>query len=87
MNTELAHELVRILGEKKILQLHSLLGRAPVSFAMLVNFMCKHRLLLKLDSKEFISVTAFAKKHGKSKSTIYRALKKLRKIKCQKSTN
>jgi len=79
MNTELAHELIRIIGEKKIVQVYKLLGSVQVSFAMLFKELYRHQVFIKLKSGEFISVADFAKQYGKSKSTIYRALKKLRK--------
>ena len=76
MNAETADELIRILGEKKILKAHSLLGSVPLSFAMLVKRLAKRKLLIKLKSSKFLSVTVFSKKYGVSKRTVYRALNK-----------
>jgi DNA-binding transcriptional ArsR family regulator len=79
MQTELVDEIILILGEKKILQMHNLIGRVPLSFAMLVKVLRKRLWASNLKVTKFNTVGVFAKKHGISKSTVYRALKKLRK--------
>lgn len=77
MNTELAQELILILGEKRIVRVHKVLGSIPISFAMLLKVLYKRKMLTKLKSGKFKTVGVFAKKHGISKRTVYRALNKL----------
>ncbi len=77
MNTELAYELIRIFGEKKIAQAYKVLGSTTISFAMLFKALHKRKVFIKLKSGKFKTVSAFAKKHGISKRTVYRALNEL----------
>ena len=79
MNTEVAEELIRLLGEKKIRRMYELLGSTPLPVATLIKWIKTKSILKQLNSEKFISVTAFAKQYGLTKRTVYRILKKFRK--------
>ena len=74
MNNELVLELIRILGEDKIVQAHCLSKNERISFAALYKYLLRQKLLIQLKSKEYMSVAAIAKKYKVSKMWVYRQM-------------
>jgi hypothetical protein len=72
MQTELAHELISLFGEEKILRAYSLTKNQPISFAWLKKYLQRQSLLILLKSKEYMSVAAIAQKYKVSKMLVYR---------------
>lgn len=87
MRTELALELIGILGEEKILRAYQLTKSEPVSFAMLKKYLQRQKLFIQLKTAKYQSVAAIAKKHKVSRMSVYRMMHSIKRSSKQSNRN